>query len=294
MRSGSNGSSPSASNASALLAAAAFALVASSARADEPEVKRACLESYESAQVHRQQGHLLDARQSLQVCTREACPPLVRTDCAHWLDDIEQALPSIVVQATADGQELVDVTVYVDGAVVKRTIDGKATAVDPGPHAFRFEAPGFAPVETSVVIREGEHYRPLPVVFHAPPAKVESAPLSTAPVQASRPVPAAAWILGGVSLVATASFIGWGIAGYERKRALEANCAPFCAQSDVDTVRQRYLFSDVSLAVAVASLGAASFLYLTRRELPLHARVAIAVAPDEGRSACAVRISGDF
>ena len=108
---------------------------------------------------------------------------------------------------------------------------------------------------------------------------------------ATRPVPVSVWIAGGVSLVATASFVGWGIAGYERKRALEADCAPFCAGSDVDTVQRRYLISDVSLAVAVASLGIASVLYLTRPDVPLRPRVALA---SDARSAYALRISGDF
>jgi hypothetical protein len=249
------------------------------------------LESYEGAQVSRQQGHLLDARRALQICTREECPPLVRTDCAHWLEDVEKALPSVVVQASADGHELVDVTVYVDGAVLKTSLDGKATAVDPGPHTFRFEAKAFAPVETAVVIREGEHYRPLPVVFRSEPTKNASAPV----VPTSRPIPASVWILGGVSLVATASFVGWGIAGVQRKHALEGDCAPFCAESDVATVQQRYLVADVSLAVAVASLGLASFLYLTRPEIPLRPRFAfVTAAAGAARSAFALRISGDF
>ncbi|HEY2516347.1 MAG TPA: hypothetical protein VGI39_35995, partial [Polyangiaceae bacterium] len=102
----------------AAVATPLFALLPSAARAEPEGVKSACVRAYESSQVLRQQGHHLDAREALRVCAREECPVLVRTDCANWLVDLEEALPSIVVHATTDGVERNDVTVLVDGKEV--------------------------------------------------------------------------------------------------------------------------------------------------------------------------------
>jgi len=264
---------------------------ASRAEAQTPdERKAACLSAYETSQVERKAGHLLQAREALAICTRDECPTLVRTDCAGWLADVDAALPSVVVQASADGAELTDVAVYVDGALVKTALDGKAIAVDPGPRAFRFVSrrAGLSPIEMPVVIREGEHYRALRVTFDTgarPPPLTESAPVPT-----SRPVPITAWIFGGVAIAATASFAAFAITGYERKETLRTHCAPFCDPSEVDTVQHRYFAADVSLAVAAASLGIATYFYLTRPEVPLR----VGFAPLPRGSGGAIRISGGF
>jgi hypothetical protein len=258
------------------------------AAAQTRDAKSACIAAYESSQVLRKEGHLQAARDALAICTRDECPTLVRTDCAGWLAEVDAALPSIVLQASADGEEIADVTVYVDGTLVKTTLDGKATPIDPGPHALRFESPRFPPIDMPVVIREGEHYRALRVAF----ASIKPPP-ETAAVRTSRPVPLPAWIFGGVSVAALGSFVGFAISGFERKEALRTQCAPFCSASEVDTVQHRYFAADLSLAIAGASLGLASFFYFTRAEVPVRVGVAPALSVD-GRLAGALHVAGDF
>lgn len=243
-----------------------LALVASPAYAEdaqapsEVDVKAACARAYEGAQVQRSEGRWLDARVSFRACAQQECPSLVRTDCGRWLQDLEEVMPSIVVQATADGAEIFDVRVMIDGQKVKDRLDGKAIAADPGPHTLRYEAAGFAPIEAKIVIREGEQFRPIAVAFRA---ATPAAPRTV------RPVPSSVWIASGAALVATGSFVGWGLAGRARRQELETSCAPFCEPGAIDAVRTRYVVADVSLAIAALSLGAAAFFYFTRPEAPV-------------------------
>jgi hypothetical protein len=248
--------------------------------------KSECVQAYESSQVLRREARLLEARKALQLCTREDCPGLVRNDCGNWLGEVERALPSVIVQATGDGQQLTDVTVTMDGDIVKNGLDGKAIDVDPGTHKFRYEASGFPPIETTVVVSEGEHYRPLIVAFRRPF-------VAPVPVRTQRPVPLAVWILGGASVLAAGSFAAWAIAGNQRKTELERQCAPFCSSSDVDGVQHRYLAADISLGVGVVALGAASLLYVTRPEVPVRVGFAAPPSPSAAR-VLAVDVSGDF
>jgi hypothetical protein len=220
--------------------------------------------------VLRQQGRLVEAREALGLCSRQECPALARTDCGNWLEEIEKAIPSVIVQATADGAEISDVQVSIDGKVVKATLDGKAIPTDPGSHTFRFDAAGFAPVETTIVIREGEHYRALPARFlshHEPPP----------PIVTARPVPPAVWILGALTVAGAAGFTAFGLLGDQKKASLQNQCAPFCASSDVDVVQHQYLAADISLGVGVVALVTGLVLYFTRPEVP--ARVGMTVSP---------------
>jgi len=280
MRKGSSGSSRRASSGAFTSAAVALPLFlvrgahAESGESSSQAAKSACVQAYEGSQVLRQHGHWLEAREALRVCVREECPVLVRTDCASWLGDLEEALPSVVIRATTDGVECSDVTVIVDGKVVKTGLDGRAISIDPGPHALRYETPGFPPLDATLLVREGEHFRAVAATFQSPP-----------PV---RPVPLAAWILTGVSIVAAGSFVGWAVSAKERQDALQNQCAPFCAASDVDGVRHQYMAADISLAAAAASLGLASFFYFTRPRVPI--KVGVSGEP----SGFTLRVSGDL
>jgi hypothetical protein len=257
------------------------------ARAQEADSKSACVSSYENSQVLRQKGHLLEARDVLAECSRQECPSIVRSDCGTWLEEVDRAIPTVIVQATVDGAEIAAVAVSIDGTLVTARLDGKAIATDPGLHAFRFEASGFPPVEQTVVIREGEHYRALPVAFVSHPAHLPN----ERPIEMARPTPLAAWILGGVGLAGLAGFLTMGIVGDQQKEKLQSQCAPFCAPSDVDIVQRNYIAADVSLTVAVVSLALGSVVFLSRPEVP----VRVSLTPSLRRGfAPALDLSADF
>jgi hypothetical protein len=82
-----------------------------------------------------------------------------------------------------------------------------------------------------------------------------------------RPAPPASAALpltfAGIGVVGLAGFVTFASLGKSEQRELEATCAPDCVRGDVDAVRTKYLVADVSLGVAVVSLGVAGYLWLT-------------------------------
>ena len=142
-------------------AAALLALPVTDARADE---KQQCMAASDQGQELRDDGNYRRAREAFGACARTACPPLLRRDCAHWLAELEDAWPSIIVAAKdGDGNDLVDVEVRLDGEVLVAKLDGRPLRVDPGEHVIHVEAEGRPPVEEHVVVRAGEKNRSVEV-----------------------------------------------------------------------------------------------------------------------------------
>jgi hypothetical protein len=207
----------------------------------------------------RAQGKLREALASFTACASDRCPPVIRDDCRGWRAEVETAVPTVVVRATAaeDGtRELFDVQVKVDGAPLADKLDGGELPVNPGEHQFAFSAEGRVPVTETVVVRVGEKHRLLTVVLH-PTAPIEKPPPAIRPR-----VGTAAKVLlavGGAALVTSA---GFGTSGWLKARSLRSSCAPGCEESEVASVRTRLRVADVSLGVGVAALaGAAWFIW---------------------------------
>jgi Protein of unknown function (DUF1566) len=135
------------------------------ARAD---VKAECVQAATSAQNLRNRHELMESRAELLVCARKQCPGAVRSDCTRWLAEVNQSLPAVVVGAKdANGSDIVDAALSIDGKPSPRALDGQATSIDPGQHVLRFTAPGNVPVNRTVVIRQGEKNREITVVMVA-------------------------------------------------------------------------------------------------------------------------------
>src|SRR5579859_5937510 len=95
------------------------------------EEKKACIAASEKAQQLRADGKLLASREQLLVCARDVCPGVIRKDCAKWLGELEDALPSIVLGAKdGKGRDLEDVRVDIDGVQATSALDGKAIPID--------------------------------------------------------------------------------------------------------------------------------------------------------------------
>src|SRR5438552_19090580 len=94
------------------LLASALLGVASPSLADE---KLACVNAADAAQRLRNANKLLEARANLQICARDVCPSIVRSDCTRWRAEVEASVPTVVLRAQdAHGQELTDVKVMLD------------------------------------------------------------------------------------------------------------------------------------------------------------------------------------
>ncbi|HEY8040853.1 MAG TPA: hypothetical protein VIF15_13705 [Polyangiaceae bacterium] len=233
-------------------------LVASeSARADAID---ACVSAATSGQLAQRRGQLRAARRAFLACAMPECPAEVKAVCEPLLANVESSLPTVILGARDDrGQDLADVRVSVDGAAFAETLDGKAAAMDPGPHVLRFERVGAPPVELQVVIREAEKNRAIGVVLPAGPgADRDGQPEARSPRVGP---PAPFYALGGVALVSVGVFATLAIHG---QRQFDG-CNPHgCSQSTVDSLALERGLAFGALGVGVVSAGVAAWLFATR------------------------------
>ncbi|MBK6696410.1 MAG: hypothetical protein IPG50_30105 [Myxococcales bacterium] len=223
--------------------------------------KAACSASYTNAQRSQRRGSLLEARRELAVCLRE-CSAAVHVDCARWVDEVERAIPSLIVSVRRGGADVATARIVVDGTIPHSA--GLATELDPGPHRI-VVTDGATVREETVVLAEGEKGRRLTVELPAPSEQSAAAPAPQrdgAP-QSNARVPTAAIALGSVGVLGLASFGTFGLLGAAKYSDLET-CRPGCAPNDVTTTRTYYAVADVSLAVGVVALGAAAIVFLSR------------------------------
>jgi hypothetical protein len=301
-----------------------FALAAAALPADaaDPQVAQ-CLSAAERAQELRNAGKLRATKVELAVCTSRSCPATVRADCARWFEEVERAMPTVVLGARdAQGHDRTDVTVFFDGAPFVQSLDGRAAAVDTGTHVLRFEAADVAPVEQSVVLREGDKDRRVEIRFGPPvpratPTSGTSVPTATATttptptttasgdqgspevpstdVHGRRRVPTAVWVLGGAGIVAEAVFgiLLW--QGYSVAGNLNGNdhCPPGCPQGDVDAMSRDFVIADVALYTGIALLGAAAIVHFALpSSAPANGHVEVRVR--SARGGAVLGVGGEF
>jgi hypothetical protein len=269
----------------------AVSLLAQTSHAGSKEKKAECGDAYERSQELRANQKLRAARESLVVCAQNACPAFVQSDCTQWLAELQREMPTVVVAVKDQhGVDAAGVKVIIDGDLVEAEHEGSAIAVDPGRHTFRFELEGAPPLEREVVVRQGEKDRIVDVSFESPGAQpgtpVAASPgpdvpgPATAPV-ASKPGPLRpyAYIAGGVGAAGLIGFTALALVGKGQQSDLEnSGCKPNCSQSEVDSVKTKYVIADVSLGLGLAGLGAGVVLFFLSQphgsehaaSLPLH------------------------
>jgi hypothetical protein len=225
--------------------------------------KQTCLAASDAGQQLRDDLKYRQARAAFTTCAREVCPLVVRRDCTQWLAEVEGAAPTVVVSARdASGRDLSDVHAELDGQALDGVEGGRPVLVDPGQHAIRFGAQGWAPVEQVLVLRAGEKNRVLDVQFVTPAEPKGSLRRDGVPILT--------WVFGGAAVVAFGSEAYFGITGLEdRAQDRSLPCAPGCPASDVDSIRTKFITADVCLGIGVAALAAAVVVWATRpRSVP--------------------------
>jgi hypothetical protein len=222
--------------------------------------RETCVDSYEQAQVAIKRGELSKARDLVRVCLDSACSSRLQSDCATWLTEIESKQPTIVVSyKDRKGVQRTDVEVFVDGKSVAAQTNGRGIPVDPGPHLVRIVPVGDEPMEEQRVVREGVK---LDAVEFSRAPKILATTAPVAPPE--RPFPVSAIVAGSVGLVGLGSFATFAILGKTAQNNLDNTCVDRCSDSEVATVRQRYLIADISLAVGVVGVTSAVLLYVFR------------------------------
>jgi hypothetical protein len=143
-----------------------------------------------------------------------------------------------------------------------------------------------------------------PSTVREPPAKQDPEPSLPTSVTLDVPSPpetpkksarsTVPYWLGGVGLVglgAYGTFVYWA----RTDNMMLAQCAPNCPQESVDHIRHLYLAADISFGVGVASLAAATYLFVkgaSKKTTPTPSAQAIEVTPT--RSGAIATVSGTF
>ncbi|CAN5335440.1 hypothetical protein BH09MYX1_BH09MYX1_17270 [soil metagenome] len=224
--------------------------------------KAECIAASEKAQSLRDEKKFTQTREQLLVCGRDACPAVIKKDCAEQLVDLDKKIPSVVVRAKdKTGNDIVNVKVTIDGKAGGDSLDGRAVQLDPGVHSFKFETAGEDTIEQKVVVAEGEQSRAVTVTFGHPEVGGDT----------KRGAPIAGIIIGSLGLVAGAIIapIFWSL-GLGQKSTDESagGCAPAaggagCSDDEISSIRTKLAIGDVFLGVGVVGIAVGVVLIVT-------------------------------
>ncbi len=221
-----------------------------------------CIDAHADGQVLRGQHKLLDAKRKFVACVAEDCPLLVQKDCAELLKEVDSATPSVVFAGLdVQGRDTTRISVKVDGRVLASELDSVAVPLDPGAHSFEFTANSGAVQRVSVVLREAEKQRRVIADFRQRAPRGSPAPAE----RSSRPgPPLLTYVFGGVGLAALGSFAYFAASGHAIENEFD-ECKPNCQGNEAreSTMRTRYAIADVSLGVAIVSIGLGGYFWLS-------------------------------
>ncbi len=244
--------------------------------------KAECAAAYEASQEQRASGKLRDARKSLVACSQAGCKDFIKKDCTKWLAEVDSAMPTVVFGAKAGDSDLTDVKVKLGDEVLAESLDGKAIPMDPGTYDFVFESAEHGTKEVKFVVKEGQKAQNVEANYASDKAVPESgggASLSTASKPSNKTL---AYVLAGVGVVGIAGFAYFGLSGNSDKNGLACADTKTCTDGDLDPIKKKYLFADISLGVGIVSLGVATYLLVKspKKEAPADAaRFKFDVAP---------------
>jgi hypothetical protein len=288
----------------------AFVLVAFASNAYAQLSKEQCVDAHSRGQDAREQGKISLARKLFLTCAQNGCPAAVQGDCARFADDLTNLQPTIVfVARDGNGNDLPETTVYVDGALIATTIDGKPHDIDPGNHTVKFSNGGKDEVVT-VVIGSGEKGRtvqakfgsptpPAPVV--PPPSAVQDRPTTPkAPVsQTTHPTGAMALAVSGGAL----AVVGAAVAFYGKSK-IPSKCdlgTHQCSAAPGDPVfaDARSATKTMNMGIVAGSIGGAAAIggliwYFAGSKTTTESATQQAIAPWVNSTGGGVAISGSF
>jgi hypothetical protein len=252
-------------------AAAALSLADVPARAQDTGGEAdACFTAAERAQPLMKAQRLREARAELEMCARDVCPRVARTDCRGWLADVAARQPSIVISAqevnpSGDGRDLTGVRAIIDGGIVLERVDATPVPLDPGKHRVHVERAGLSPIEQNIELRDGEKSR---VVRFSWQTNWVATKKKTEPPRVHA-IPSTFYVLGGLGLAALgvgAYFEATGLSKRSGLAGCKANMS--CTQQQVDDAHNSTLYGDIGIGVGIAMLAGATIVYVTRPAEP--------------------------
>jgi hypothetical protein len=237
------------------LPAGAQELAATPAESDTGATKAQCVTQLDHAQSMHSARRLTEARTSYLACSAGTCPALVREDCARSLVELDATMPTVVFSARADGRDVTNVRVVLDGATLTTALEGRAVALDPGSHLARFERAGGGVVEIELVAREGEKNRAVAATF------VDTSTNAHPRAESGR-VPVLPILLGGTGLLALGGSFYVRLSADADADAMRRSCAPSCDPSSRDALGDKLVVANVALGVGIGVLALAAATWL--------------------------------
>ena len=261
---------------------------------------QACSDAYTKGQEERLVGRLFSARAQFRSCDDSACPEAIVADCKRWTSEVEAELPSVfVTAANPRGDTIEGLSFTVDGTPIASDELTRPLVVDVGPHLFRFEAPGFEPLQLERSLKLEDRGLPINAMMQPVPAPTPAAPLAlpaerviqpVAPTRAPhKPFPVAAVTFASVGALALGGSLYFGLSAQHQYHQLQATCAPTCAEEKRQSVDNQALISDVALAASAAALGAAAWFYFSSNAGQTSA--AVGLEPQSGGAAMRLHLT---
>jgi hypothetical protein len=251
-------------------AASSSPTIAFSAHADD---KQACVDASTEGQSLRDAHKLHDAHDRFTTCAREACPAIVRKYCADWLADVDHRLPTVVFRVrSSEGADVAGATLTVDGK--GQTLDASTpVALDPGAHSVHASSPNGEEIDEKVMLVEGEQGRVVVLRFPASSGTSSGGALPPPPKDTTTesssggftPLTTVSLVVGGLGV---AGFAYFGLKARGDLSNLRDTCAPYCASSDLTTVKTEALAADIALGVGVVALGIAAYSFFSHHDVP--------------------------
>jgi hypothetical protein len=287
---------------------AAATLVAPPSHAADPTMAD-CLSASETSIKLRRDHHLREARQQLLECAALTCPGEVRSECERRVIAVNAAIPTLVFDAKdALGNDLLAVTVTMDGKPLADRLEGTAISLDPGAHSFHFETAGHAPVDKSFVLHEGEKDRREKIVFgaaaavSAPPAGAHAAPPKgdgASPATADRgsssssrgPLKTVGLVTGGAGIVGIGIGSVFGLMAASDKSNAHCDANGYCAAGSLSDAHSHATVSTVGFVAGGVLLAAGVALVIFG---PRGGSGSVQVAPAVAAGSGGVVMGGSF
>jgi hypothetical protein len=288
----------------AIACAIAVLLCSPHVRAEAP-TKEQCVDAHGRGQDAREQGKLTLARKLFLLCAQSSCPVLVQGDCARFTDELTRQQSSLTfVARDAQGNDLVDTSVYIDGVLVAtRLDDGKPHEIDPGSHTIRFSH-GDKDQLVTIVVGTGEKSRVVvatfPTVAVAPSAGPDAAVQSRLPDPPPSPRPRGPLVLVAGGAAGALTGVGLVVLGL-RKVPSSCSISPnHCAAPPGDRVfdEARSGMQLVDAGIVTGAIGVAALtgglIWYARRSRPDRKLDDRQVTPVLTHRGAGLALSGNF
>jgi hypothetical protein len=270
--------------------------------------KAACLAAAASGQNLRDAHELVEARDQFRLCAAAGCPAIVQSDCAGWIEAVEKVLPTVVLSAkNAAGADLFEVTVSLDGKPLAARLDGQAIPIDPGPHAFHFEAAG-GTADQKILVKEGAQSQPVTAIIAATaaasptPPQPAASPTPPQPVRDGSGQRTIALVTGGVGIagIAAGSVLGVMASSSWNRAQNECGSPDRCPQpgqgvSDERRASSLATGSTIAFVLGGAAVATGAVLFFTARvEKSSSVRSGWTIAPGLAPGVAGLSMQGGF